>query len=130
MKLLQLRVAEICTEIANNGLKMDDAHIWSLFDSVRACCTPALDKLSAAEVIACHGVTANKHCFYFLLLHWVATPDLDTPRQPFAPVNPDAFLPDDNARKAVGGCPVEAHEDTPAAERAKIKSDAPHDPRQ
>jgi hypothetical protein len=126
MKLFQLRVAEVCADFANNYLKYDDAHIFDMFNEIQHAVMPPLDKLAAAEVLACHGVADGRHTFYGLLLRWVIMPDFDKAGSPGDTAQLPLFCAGDRDGRAVADCPPATDANTPIDAPAQTShSDAP-----
>lgn len=104
MKLLSLLIAETCADFSNNWVKYDDAHILEMFDKIKRCCHPPMDKLSTAELLAVHSVTSGRHCWHAMLLRWVIMPDFDFADSPDALSHqPESLLRDTDHTAAEPG---------------------------
>ena len=133
MKLLALKVAEVCCDLSNNWAKYDDAHFLRLFEEVRCCCEPPLDRLATAEVLAVHSVTAGKHQFHSMLLQWVTLPDFDRQAPLCGPSCHGEFSCNDSADTAVAGAlaarlqdKIADDQDTPNCGAARRRSLSSH----
>ena len=124
MKMLALVIAEVCTQCSHHWMKMTPPDYFELFEHVRMCVLPHLDRYAAAKLLATHSVTVGKHAFHSALLHWVSLPDFDRPGPLCGPDCPESSSCGDTDHTTAAASPVAPSPDKKAGAEETINCGA------